>query len=127
MIAVLSIVTAVSVAISPDLLQTDSASTPVEVIAEFGRQCRLPAAQVWSRSLCGPLLLVDPKARSVVASEADSAETLQRRPDGSFAGTLPASVRIANTTVHWGGKDWAMVMLPLPADAFSRLKLLAHE
>lgn len=107
--------------------QIDSSATPAESIVEFSRQCRLAAAQIWSRSLCGPLMLVDPRSRLVVASEADSAKVLQRQADGSFAGTLPQSVRVANTMLHWGGKDWAMVMLPLPTDPFSRLKLLAHE
>jgi len=44
-----------------------------------------------------------------------------------YVGTLPAGVTPANTAVTWGGVRWAMVMLPLPADRFTRLELLAHE
>jgi hypothetical protein len=34
---------------------------------------------------------------------------------------------VANTDVEWEGERWAMAMLPLPDDLFTRLRLLAHE
>ena len=36
-------------------------------------------------------------------------------------------MNIANTSLHWSGKDWAMVMLPLPTKKQDRINLLAHE
>jgi hypothetical protein len=47
--------------------------------------------------------------------------------DGLFFGQLPTSILVANTSVRWGGEEWAMVSLPLPTDRFQRLRLLAHE
>jgi hypothetical protein len=34
---------------------------------------------------------------------------------------------MANTAIDWQGDRWAMVMLPLPEDAYTRRVLLAHE
>ncbi len=35
-------------------------------------------------------------------------------------------VNIANTSLHWNGKDWAMVMLPLPTNKQDRINLIAE-
>jgi hypothetical protein len=95
----------------------DTAPAPPPAAAaalrEFAAACAREATRLWGRSLCGPLLLVDPATRRAVGT--------------GFVGTLPDSVPIANTSVRWAGARWAMVLLPLPRDRFARLRLLAHE
>lgn len=81
---------------------------------------------LWNKDLYGPILLVDPKTRQVFANEADTAGIL-KQSGNLFTGTLPESINIANTAMRFGGKSWAMIMLPLPQNTEDRNNLLAHE
>lgn len=81
---------------------------------------------LWNQNLYGPILLVDPKTRQVFANESDTSNILE--PDGKiYSGVLPDNLNIANTSIDWGGKRWAMIMLPLPKNKYDRINLLAHE
>ncbi len=81
---------------------------------------------LWNKDLYGPMILIDPKTRAFFATEPDSEGILKR--DGTlYSGVLPATVNIANTAVNWGGKRWAMIMLPLSQNKENRINLLAHE
>ncbi|MDQ1856992.1 hypothetical protein [Chryseobacterium sp. WLY505] len=81
---------------------------------------------LWNKDLYGPMILIDPKTREFFATEPDSEGILKR--DGTlYSGVLPATVNIANTAVNWGGKRWAMIMLPLSQNKEKRINLLAHE
>ena len=82
---------------------------------ELDAMCARDGGRMWGRSLCGPTMFVDPKTREVSTNEP------------APAATLPNSIGIANTSVEWGGKQWTMVMLPLPEDAYARRTLLIHE
>lgn len=82
--------------------------------------------QIWPVPLCGPVVLVDRSSRIAIANRPDPDGRFDAI-DGGYAGTLPADVPVANTSVDWSGERWAMVMLPLRGDRFSRLALLAHE
>lgn len=99
----------------PLVAQVDTAAARA-ALAEFGAACAADHGALWGRSLCGPLLLVDPGSRTMIA-----------KADSVSVGTLPADVMPANTAVTFGGHDWAMVVLPLPADRFARIELLSHE
>ena len=117
-------------ALAAPLPAQDPDSAAAAALREYARACARDGGRLWGRSLCGPLLLVEPATRRTVANAADSLALLGRGagPDGdAFVGTLPASVGLANTAVRWGGARWAMVLRPLPADRFARLQLLAHE
>ncbi|HEU4566196.1 MAG TPA: hypothetical protein VFS05_16155, partial [Gemmatimonadaceae bacterium] len=46
---------------------------------------------------------------------------------GAWSGALPGELTPANTSVEWGGRRWAMVLLPLPADSAAAVRLLIHE
>jgi len=81
---------------------------------------------LWNTNLYGPILLIDPKTRTIYANEGDIEHTLTQQED-IYTGVLPNSVNIANTAVDWGGKRWAMVMLPLSENKRNRINLLAHE
>jgi len=81
---------------------------------------------LWNEDLYGPILLVDPKTRQVFANESDTMGILKH--DGSiFSGILPDNMNIANTSINFSGKRWAMIMLPLPQDKKDRINLLVHE
>lgn len=42
-------------------------------------------------------------------------------------GMLPTEMNVADTSVTWNGRDWAMIMLPLPSNYHDRINLFAHE
>jgi hypothetical protein len=113
---------------SPPGLAAQAVDTAAAVLGlrDLAAACGADAGALWGTSLCGPVLLVDPSSRTVVASEPDSAGSFSPRGE-AYVGKLPAAVGIANTAVEWGGKRWAMIMLPLPGDRFARIALLAHE
>lgn len=97
------------------LLITMLAAQPA--LQEFETMCRADDGKLWGRSLCGPVVLVDPVTRAAVASA-----------DGRvFETKIPESIGVANTSVEWDGRTWTMVMWPLPQDAAARRRLLAHE
>lgn len=88
--------------------------------------CDGDRGRLWGQSLCGPMMLVDPKRRQVIASHADARGVLKERGN-VFAGQLPADAIVANTAVDWSGTRWTQLLWPLPQDASRRSTLLAHE
>jgi hypothetical protein len=88
--------------------------------------CRADNGALWGISLCGPLMLVDPATRLVVANQSDHENQLQRDGD-SFTGKLPDRINIANTATEWAGTRWTMIMLPLPEEKDRRAALMGHE
>lgn len=93
---------------------------------EARRICKRDGGKLWGVSLCAPLIFVDPKTRNVVANQADKEGNLIKEA-GVFVGKLPTKINVANTSVEWAGVDWAMIILPLPADEFRRADLMIHE
>jgi len=82
--------------------------------------------KLWNKDLYGPVLLVNPGNRQLFANVPDSAGLL--KPSGLiYSCILPGNVNIANTSSHWSGIDWAMVLLPLPVNKQDRINLIAHE
>lgn len=102
------------------------AATPQAAFVDFARVCGASQA-LWGATSCGPLLIVDPDTRIAVANEADAGGVLRPWAGGLFAGTLPPDLVLANTALDFGGKRWAVVLLPLPDDPARRAVLLAHE
>lgn len=105
--------------------RAESVAAATEALEEFARACGRAEA-LWPAELCGPLVLVDPRTRLAVANRPDPDGRFDSR-DAAFVGEWPADMPVANTAIDWDGTQWAMAMLPLPADAFARLRLLAHE
>lgn len=98
----------------------------INALKEFQSICARGDAQLWGSSLCGRMVLVNPFNRQAVSTHRDPANSFQEK-DGFFVGGFPAEIMLANTSFKWGGEQWSMVMLPLPDETFSRLRLLAHE
>ncbi|WPO89450.1 hypothetical protein [Chryseobacterium sp. HR92] len=82
--------------------------------------------QLWNKDLYGPIILIDPKTRELYANEPDT-EGILKHNGTIYSGILPAKINIANTAINWGGKRWAMIMLPLTSNRNNRINLLAHE
>jgi hypothetical protein len=80
----------------------------------------------WGRTLCGPMMVVDPASRAVVASQADAERRLVAQ-DGVFVGALPDGENAANTSVTWAGVRWIQLRWPLPADRAQRAVIMMHE
>ena len=105
-------------------LAADTAEA-IQALGAFKEGCKRAEA-LWPAQLCGPIVLVEPETRAAVANQPDPAGKFQRR-DEMFVGDWPADMDVANTAMDWGSTRWAVVMLPLSQDPFTRLQLLAHE
>lgn len=80
----------------------------------------------WGTRVYGPVLLVDPETREVVANQPDAGAAL--KPSGGlWVGRLPEAVQIANTATEWSGTRWTMLMWPLPGEGRACGVILAHE
>lgn len=93
---------------------------------EATRQCQADQGHLWGQTLCGPMLLVVPATRQVIANQADAQGRLHAE-DGVFLGQLPPEENIANTALDWAGVRWSEMLWPLPDDASERRTLMAHE
>lgn len=81
---------------------------------------------LWNKDLYGSILLVDPKTRYIYSNEPDPDNSFKLQ-NNIYTGKLPDNMNIANTSIQWNGKSWAMIMLPLPENHYDRINLLAHE
>jgi hypothetical protein len=93
---------------------------------EATRQCQADQGHLWGKTLCGPMLLVVPATRQVIASQADAQGKLHAE-GGVFVGRLPPEETIANTSLDWAGVRWSEMIWPLPDNASERRTLMAHE
>ena len=81
--------------------------------------------RLWGVELYGPVFLVDPGSRSVVADRVDPEGCSSS--DGVWVGTLPESINPANTAIEWAGLRWTMVLWPAPSIPHARNGLLLPE
>lgn len=93
---------------------------------EATQHCRAGGGRLWGKSLCGPMLMVEPASRRVVANQADAQGHL-RAEDGVYVGELPTSQTLANTALDWAGVHWSEMLWPLPEEAPVRRTMMAHE
>jgi hypothetical protein len=97
-----------------------------KVFGEAEAICERDGGALWGRSLCGPMLLVDPKDHFAAANQPDADGVL--KPSGAiYTGRIPDDVNVANTATEWSGTRWTQVLWPLPDDAAQRHVLIAHE
>lgn len=88
--------------------------------------CDHDGGKLWGKSLCGPMLFVDPDTRQAVANQVDADGRLTSS-DRIFAGKLPPEINMANTAMNWAGVHWTMIMWPLPDSPTARARLMMHE
>jgi len=107
-------------------LAQEPGPTPQRAIQEAKAAWAKEGGRIWGRSLAGPLLIVDPETRRVWASEPDGGG-LFKSEGGAYTGLFPENALTANTVTKWDGKDWIMLVLPLPNDEKQRTVLYVHE
>jgi hypothetical protein len=95
-------------------------------IADYLSACQSDGGAFWGRSLCGPMLTVDPGSRQASASELPPGGDF-RKVGTVYVGVVPPGIPLANTSLDWAGRSWAFVLQPLPEDRTYRLALLLHE
>lgn len=125
LLASLALLSAAPVAAAPNPRQAGL------IFREARSICAADGGRFWGRSLCGPMLLVDPTDMTVLANEGDGQGILRRR-GVYWVGTLPGDVIVANTAIDWAGKRWTELILPLEPKGTAmhpgwRRVLLAHE
>jgi len=110
--------------------QPSQPSIDLELARQYFREsqqiCRKDNGRLWGQPLARPMMLVDPKTRFIVTSEADT-DGLLKADHGVFTGHLPEDKHIFNTTLEWAGKRWAQVLWPVPRDPASRREVFLHE
>lgn len=100
-----------------------------DTISIYFREIKLASEKqkkLWDKNLYGPILLVESATRKVYANFSDSAGVL-KEDRKIYSGILPNPINIANTSTHWNGRDWAMIILPVPQNPQDRINILAHE
>ena len=96
------------------------------VFAEAKAICDRDGGALWGQSLCGPLMLVDPMDRSIIANQSDAGGVLVANGN-AFTGVLPEPVLVANTPTEWSGTRWTQLLWPMDFDGMLRRVTLAHE
>lgn len=97
------------------------------LFAEARAICERDHGVFWGRSLCGPILLVDPDSHAVVANRPDANGQLKREGD-LYVGTMAANENVANTPSEWSGAYWTELVWPLlPKDQAVLHVMVAHE
>lgn len=105
--------------------QVPDTAAAIRGLQDFDDACRRDGGALWGVTLCGPVLLVHAPTRLAVANAPDpNGEFVEH--DGAWVGTLPADMMVANTGIDWGGRRWAMALLPVP-DSAAGVALVAHE
>lgn len=90
--------------------------------------CSIDNGKLWGINLSGPTMLVFTESRTIIANQLDNEGKLSEH-EGVFIGTLPENISIANYSMDWSGKKWAVVNWKALSqnDQYSRNKLLIHE
>jgi hypothetical protein len=104
---------------------TDIKDSIIRYITEI-KKATTAHSGLWKKNIYGALLFVNPTTRQVYSNYQDSAGVL-RLSGQLFEGVLPTEINIANTSLHWSGRNWAMVMLQLPTNKQNRINFIAHE
>lgn len=120
-----ALLTCSALPISARAQQIDTA-TALSALRDARSICETDHGDLWRRSLCGPIALVDRQTRLVIANDTVPGKHFLRLGD-AYVSTLPANQYVANTSFPWGGRSWTMVALPLPKDRYARADLVMHE
>jgi len=106
--------------------QSIDASLASQYFQQAESICAKDNSTLWGIRLCGPMMLVDPSTRSIVANKTDG-EGILTKKGNVFVGKLPDKINIANTAMTWAGVKWTMIMWPLPSNERARARLMFHE
>ena len=113
---------------SPGAAQTSAIDleTARSYFAELKRLGEMDRGRLWGRPVAGAMMFADARSRTVVANMPDTLGLL-REVGGVWVGSLTPEQNVANTAIHWAGRDWSMVMWPVSDSRYVRQRLLMHE
>lgn len=94
------------------------------VFARAHALCSADGGRLWGVSLCGPLMLVDPKTHAAIANVPVPGAT---RSGSLYRFTVPANAQIGNDAFEYGGTRFAEFKWPLKGDADKHAVTLMHE
>lgn len=98
-----------------------------KIFKEIGKIVEEDNERFWGMSYATPILFVDIESGKLYGNEPDKNGCLKKDKNKVYTCDIPDDLPIANTSVQWGGKDWAMVVLPLPEQVAMRDRLILHE
>jgi len=82
--------------------------------------------RLWRHKMEGPVLLINPGTRVVLANMADKKGALVLQHN-LYAGLFPENNNIANSAGEWNGRRWTMVKWPLNVTQSEIINVLVHE
>ncbi|KYG65805.1 hypothetical protein AZI86_01660 [Bdellovibrio bacteriovorus] len=97
-----------------------------EYLRQYKDACIKEDGVTWKHSLCVPMVIVDPNNLKAVSTEPDPEGRFEKFSN-VYRGTYSGGPHYANTSVKWGGRNWSMVVWPLPEDQIRRTGLMFHE
>src|SRR5689334_14643679 len=80
------------------LSQNASDTAAIAALHDYQAECRADNGALWGRSLCGPILLVDPRTRHALAPIKPPGGTFTQT-EGLWIGTIPNGIPVANTSL----------------------------
>jgi hypothetical protein len=125
-LSILLVVTAATLGTVPGQAQQIDTATALSALRDARNVCEADRGDLWKRSLCGPIALVDRQTRLVIANDTIPGRHFIRLSD-AFVTVLRENQFVANTSFSWGGRTWTMVALPLANDRYARTALVMHE
>lgn len=106
--------------------QTGKITINADVFKEIKTILTKDNGRLWGINIYGALMFVDPATRNVIANEQNTENTFTKSGE-LFSGRLDEKVIMANTAQNINGKNWTMVILPLPKDEDTKNDLIIHE
>ncbi len=106
-------------------------SVPVDTLykylGEVEQICEKDNGNLWKINLCGPILLINPVTRDIVANQADSENLLQPYKN-VYIGKYPDNKTIASGVTFFGGKEWAKISMDFSkVDSSAIIQTIVHE
>jgi hypothetical protein len=92
---------------------------------EVKQICDADNGDLWGRNLYSPMLIIDPETLETVANDSDN-EGILIQKGNLYVGRFSEDAIVANSTAHWGDKDWSMMVWPL-GDETERRQTMCHE
>ncbi len=119
-----AVATTLLTAATPASLPTIPLAAASAVFERAHALCSADDGRLWGISLCGPLMLVDPRTHAAIANVhiAGAEQT-----GAYYRFTLPVDAPIANAPFEYAGIRWAQVIWPLIGTPDEEAVTLMHE
>ncbi|TCO77972.1 hypothetical protein [Marinisporobacter balticus] len=83
--------------------------------------------KMWGIPLATRIMVVDSDTRKVITTEADTKGNFKKIDNNLYEGQLPDDIGLANSTIEYGEKQWAMVIYTESDDESDTLVTYVHE